>query len=82
MIVLAAMTSDEAKFKRYLLDELFWELAQHRPSPAELEGVPQEAIEVLTFKGYHDVRIRVAGKAYDVHLTWRKDTPPSIRLAD
>ncbi len=62
------MENDEAKFKRYLVREFFWELAQHEPVPPPFAGLPQEAVEVMAFEGYDDMRVRVAGKLYDVHL--------------
>jgi hypothetical protein len=82
MSVHAAMENDEAKFKGYLLGEFFWELAQHEPLPPEFVGISQDAVEVLTFEGYDDMRIRVAGRVYDIHLSWRKDVAPGIQLAD
>lgn len=71
--------ADETKFKRYLLGELFWELEQHGPRPSSFAGVQPDSVEVLSFRGYHDLRVRVGGAVFDVHLSWRKDVPPEIR---
>jgi len=73
---------EEAKFKSYLLREFFWELAQHETLPASFVGVQQESVEVLTFAGNNDLRVRVADVAYDIHLSWRKDEPPIIQRVD
>ncbi len=75
------MENDEAKFKRYLVREFFWELAQHEPVPAAFAGLSQEAVEVIAFTGYDDMRVRVADKLFDVHLSWRKDVAPVIQEA-
>ena len=75
------MEKHEAKFKRYLLREFFWELAQHEPAPCAFAGLSQDAVEVVSFEGYDDMCVRVAGKVYDVHLSWRKDVAPGIREA-
>ncbi len=72
---------DEAKFKRYLVREFLWELAQHEPIPTAVAGFSQESVEVMAFKGYDDMRVRVAGKLYDVRLSWRKDVAPLIQEA-
>ena len=73
---------EEAKFKSYLLREFFWELAQHETVPASFVGVQQESVEVLTFAGYDDLRVRVAEVVYNIHLSWRKDVPPIIQRVD
>ncbi len=73
------MEKDGAKFKRYLVREFFWELAQHEPVPTAFAGLSEEAVEVMSFEGYDDMRIRVAGKLYDIHLSWRKDLAPGIQ---
>ncbi len=75
------MESAEAKFKRYLIREFFWELAQHEPVPSPFAGIPEEAVVVVAFHGSDDMRVRVAGRVYDVHLSWRKDTAPGIQEA-
>ena len=75
------MGEDEAKFKRYLVREFFWELGQHEPVPTAFAGLSQEAVEVMAFEGCDDLRVRVAGKLYDVHLSWRKDVAPGIQEA-
>ena len=69
---------DDEKFKRYLVGEWFWELEQHRPIPEPFVGVAPESVEVLGFSGYDDMRIRIAGKVYDVHLSWKKAEPPTV----
>jgi hypothetical protein len=75
------MGKDEAKFKRYLVREFFWELAQHEPVPTAFAGLSQEAVEVMVFEGYDDMRVRVADRLYDVHLSWRKNVAPGIQEA-
>jgi hypothetical protein len=77
------MVTDEASFKRYLVREFFWELEQHLPRPSSFAGVQQEAVEVLAFRGYDDLRVRVEDDVFDIHLSWRKDVAPEIRkIAD
>jgi hypothetical protein len=76
------MESEDAKFKSYLLREFFWELAQQEELPSSFVGVQQESVEVLTFSGYDDLRVRVADVVYDIHLSWRKDLPPDIQRVD
>ena len=76
------MESEATRFKRYLVREFFWELAQHEPLQTCLAGVEQEAVEVLAFAGYDDLRVRVADVVFDIHLTWRKDAPPIIQRVD
>jgi hypothetical protein len=34
----------------------------------------------MAFKGYHDLCVRVAGKLYDIHLSWRKDVAPQVSV--
>lgn len=75
----ASIENDEAKLKRYLVGEFFWEMEQQDPLPAGFAGISQESVEVLTFQGYDDMRVRVIDRVYDIHLSWRKDTPPVIR---
>jgi len=77
--IVVATDAQMASFKQYLLREFYWELEQHDPVPVEFAGVPQEAVEVLGFKGYDDMRVRVANVVYDIHLSWRKDVPPTIQ---
>jgi hypothetical protein len=72
----------EAEFKRYLVDELFWELDQHEPRPANFSSDKRELVEVLSFHKYDDLRVRIAGVVYDIHLSWRKDLPPTIQRVD
>ena len=48
MSVHASMESDEVKFKRYLVREFFWQLAQHEPVPAPFAGLPQQAVACQT----------------------------------
>jgi hypothetical protein len=73
---------EEAKLKRYLLGELFWELDQHESRPVDFASGKQELVEVLSFRGYDDFRVRIADAIYDIHLSWRKDVPPDIRRVD
>ena len=70
---------DNTNFKRYLVRELFWELEQHPPVSSEFAGVAQESVEVLMYRGYDDLRIRIGGTVYDVHLSWKKAEPPAIK---
>ena len=70
---------DNAKFKRYLVGEMFWELEQHPPLPPEFAGVARDSVEVLMYRGYDDLRIRIGGAVYDVHLSWKKAEPPGIK---
>jgi hypothetical protein len=72
------MQIEETKVKRYLLGELYWELEQHTHLSSPFTGVDRESVEVLTFGGYDDLRVRVAGVVYDVHLSWNPVAPPVI----
>ena len=72
------MDNEDTKFKRYLLGELYWELEQHAHLSSPFAGVSRESVEVLTFHGYDDLRVRVAGVTYDIHLSWKKAAPPVI----
>lgn len=76
------MTSNENYFKQYLLREFFWELSQHDPLPEGFIGVQPEIVQVLEFRGYDDLRVRVADAVYDIRLTWRKDLAPSIKRSE
>jgi hypothetical protein len=71
--------NDDEKYKRYLVGEMFWELEQHTPIPAEFVGVSRESVEVLMFRGYDDLRIRISGRVYDVRLSWAKANPPTFK---
>jgi len=51
----------------------FWELASTSRCRQDLVVVSQEAVEVMTFQGYDDMRVRVKERVYDIHLSWRKD---------
>jgi hypothetical protein len=72
------MENDEVRFKRYLLGELYWELEQHPHMSSPFATVGRESVEVLTFRGYDDLRVRVCDAVYDVHLSWEKAAPPVI----
>jgi hypothetical protein len=76
------MDDRDIKFARYLIREFFWELSQHEPLPVEFAGAQQESVEVLSFRGYHDLRVRVAAGVFDVHLTWKKLEPPIIQRVE
>jgi hypothetical protein len=76
------MEDHEAKFARYLVREFFWELSQHEPLPVEFAGLQPESVEVLSFRGYDDLRVRVAAGLFDVHLTWKKIEPPTIQRVE
>lgn len=71
--------NDNAKFKRYLVGEMFWELEQHPPLPPEFANVAPDSVEVLMYRGYDDLRIRIAGAVYDVHISWTKAKPPVMK---
>ena len=71
--------NDDVKYKRYLLGEFFWELEQHQPIPPMFAGVSRESVEVLMFRGYYDMRIRIAGAVYDIRLSWSKAVPPTVK---
>ena len=73
---------EEAKFKRYLIGELFWELDQHESRLDDFASGNRELAEVLSFHGYDDLRVRIADTFYDIHLSWRKDVPPTIQRVD
>lgn len=73
------MENEEINFKRYLVREFFWELAQHEPLPAGFVAVQQESVEVLSYCGYDELRIRVGDALYDVHLSWKKAVPPVVQ---
>ena len=50
---------EDPEFKRYVLNEFFWELMQHSPLPPEFVAVDRESIEVLHFKPNRDLCIRL-----------------------
>ena len=60
---------EDAKFKRYLIGELYWELEQHAQMSSPFAGVGRDSVEVLNFRGYDDLRVRVANGIYDIHLS-------------
>ena len=76
------MATDNGRFERYLVGELFWELEQHQPRPSSFVGIQPDAVEVLAVSGYHDMRIRVEAQVFEVHLSRRKDVPPDIRKVE
>jgi hypothetical protein len=39
------MNEQDAKFARYLVRELFWELSQHEPLPVDFAGLQPESVE-------------------------------------
>ena len=73
---------EETKFKHYLVGELFWELDQHESRPEDFASGKQGFVEVLSFQGYDNLRVRIADTVYDIHLSWRKDVPPIIQRVD
>ena len=73
------METDESKFKRYLVGELFWELEQHQPLPDSFAGIQHDTVEVLSFRGYDEMRVRVGDAVFDIHLSWQKDVAPNIQ---
>lgn len=70
------MTSES--FGRYLLRELFWELAQFEVAVPGLTDVPPEQIEVLAYSGYDSVRLKTASQTLEARLSWRGDVLPVI----
>ena len=68
----------DERFHRYHLGELRWELEQHNVAPPELKEALPEQAEVLFHSGYASLRIRVPSAVFDVGLSWRKDTPPTV----
>ena len=72
------MEIDETRFKRYLLGELCWELEQHPQLSFPFAIPKRELVEVLTFQGYDDLRVRIDDVVYEVHLSWQKSVPPVI----
>ena len=77
-----ALDMEETKFKHYLVGELFWELDQHESRPEDFASGKQGFVEVLSFQGYDNLRVRIADTVYDIHLSWRKDVPPIIQRVD
>ena len=66
------------RFNRYLLRELYWELHQHDVGPQELKEFLPGQVEVLSHCGYASLQVRIASAVFDVGLSWRKETPPTI----
>jgi hypothetical protein len=73
------MKEDVMRFKRYLVGELFWELEQHPPVAEGFAGIRPTEVEVVTFRGYHELRVRIQGQVFDVNLSWQKDVPPRVQ---
>ena len=71
------MTTQEAKFKKYLLWELIWEIEQHDMG-SDFPCLNEDDSEVLCCSGYHDLKVMIEGFVYAVHLSWQKDTPPTL----
>jgi hypothetical protein len=65
-------------FGRYLLRELLWEMKQADISIPELQGVPQDQIELLGHEGYDTLSVQVSSQVFTAHLSWRGDVPPVI----
>jgi hypothetical protein len=74
--------ADAQRFGRYLVGELFWELEQHPKVGEALRHAGAESVEVLSFTGYTELRVRCGSQEYQVRLSWRKDTPPRIVSID
>ena len=66
------------RFNRYLLRELYWELDLHDVGPQELKEFLPGQVEVLSHCGYASLRVRIPFAVFDVCLSWRKETPPTI----
>ena len=69
----------DAKFKWYLLREFYWEMEQRRPIPVMFRGVERDSVEVLSYQGYDDLRVKVSGVEYDIHLSWKQAIAPVIK---
>lgn len=69
---------EDPGFKRYVLNEFFWELAQHPPLPPEFVDVDRETIEVLLFKPDRDLSLRLGNDIYDIRLSWQGAVPAEI----
>ncbi|MBT9547620.1 MAG: hypothetical protein IV090_19660 [Candidatus Sericytochromatia bacterium] len=69
---------EDPEFKRYVLNEFFWELAQHPPLPPEFVDVDRESIVVLHFKPNRDLCLRLGNCIYDIRLSWRGAVPAEI----
>jgi hypothetical protein len=54
------VVDDNAKFKRYLVGEVFWELEQHPPLPSEFANVARDSVEVLMYR-YDDCAFALRG---------------------
>ena len=76
------MDEQDTKFARYLVREFFWELSQHEPLPSEFAGLLPESVEVLSFQGYDDLRVRVAAGVFDIRLTWKKTDAPVFQRVE
>jgi len=76
-----SMTEDE-RFRRYLLGELFWELEQHPEVGAAIRLAPPETVEVVSYSGYENLNLRIGSRSYRVRLSWRKDRPPRFEGVD
>lgn len=67
-------------FGRYLIGELFWELDKFQVHVPGLTDVSVDQIEVLSFKGYDSVRLRVGSTVFEANLAWGAQTPPTIAV--
>ena len=71
----------DLKFKLYLLRELEWELKQHPHLLSPFTNVPREEVEVLSYRGYDTMLVRVGDATYEVQLSWRLSEAPTISRA-
>ncbi|MCC2669449.1 MAG: hypothetical protein K0Q72_1920 [Armatimonadetes bacterium] len=74
----AEREASEARFRRYLLGELLWELDQHPAACAELRRAAPGDLEVIGCRGYHDLQVRAGSEEYDVWLSWQLLVPPRV----
>ena len=66
----------DSKFKHYLVGELYWKLEQHPHISSPFAGIQRESVEVLSYRGYESLRVRVGDAVYEIQLSWKKAKPP------
>jgi hypothetical protein len=63
---------------RYLLRELLYQLERSGVDVPGLTDVNSEELEVLSFSGYDDLRLRSGSQTYDARLDWSLRTAPVV----
>ncbi len=63
---------------RYLLRELLWELEKFGVAVPGLTDAPLEEIEVLSWSGYDELRLRVGSAIFDARLDWSAAAAPQV----